>query len=466
MIKLTAPARRGPVPRPHGRVRSALNRRGRGHRVRAVPPVAALDHRSSAGSSGRPTPGIRWPGEFGARPFIWGTLYSSILALVISTPIALGIAIFISELCPDWLRWPLVFLTELLAAIPSIVYGLWGIFVLVPVVRQLEVATPDWLQSVPLFSGPPLGVGMLSAALDPGDHGHSLQLVGGARSAEGGAAGAARGRLRARRDALGSDPDGALLCAHRHRRRGHARVRPRAGRDDGGDDGDWQQPADLAGRCTRRSTRWRRSSPTSSPKRPTISICMRSSRSGSCCSSSRSSSTCISRVFIWSMAAQQRTARVAPAAALQGGRVMRDRYRRGLSHLIVGLCGLAVLVALVPLALILFYVLTQGITSLNWAFLTEMPAPVGEAGGGMANAIVGSLIVSGLGALFAIPIGIISGIYAAEYAGTRLASSGALCRRHAQRRSVDRHWRVRLRHRRAAVPAVLGAWPAAWRSGS
>ena len=104
-------------------------------------------------------------GQFGARPFIWGTLYSSILALVISSPVALGIAIFISELCPDWMRWPLVFLTELLAAIPSIVYGLWGIFVLVPVVRQLEVATPDWLRSVPLFSGPPLGVGMLSAAL-------------------------------------------------------------------------------------------------------------------------------------------------------------------------------------------------------------------------------------------------------------------------------------------------------------
>jgi len=102
---------------------------------------------------------------------------------------------------------------------------------------------------------------------------------------------------------------------------------------------------------------------------------------------------------------------------------MRDWYRRGLSHLIVGLCGLAVVLALVPLVLILFYVLTRGITSLNWAFLTRMPAPVGEPGGGMANAILGSLIVSGLGAVFAIPIGIISGIYAAEYAGTRLASS-------------------------------------------
>ena len=104
-------------------------------------------------------------GDFGALPFIWGTLYSSVLALLIATPIALGIAIFISELCPAAFRQPLVFLTELLAAIPSIVYGLWGIFVLVPFVRTLQVATPDVLRRVPLFSGPPLGVGMMSAAL-------------------------------------------------------------------------------------------------------------------------------------------------------------------------------------------------------------------------------------------------------------------------------------------------------------
>ncbi len=104
-------------------------------------------------------------GEFGALPFIWGTLYSSVLALLIATPIALGIAIFISELCPAMLRQPLVFVTELLAAIPSIVYGLWGIFVLVPVVRVLETSLPDSMRKLPLFSGPPLGLGMLSAAL-------------------------------------------------------------------------------------------------------------------------------------------------------------------------------------------------------------------------------------------------------------------------------------------------------------
>jgi phosphate transport system permease protein len=104
-------------------------------------------------------------GQFGALPFIWGTLYSSVLALALATPIALGIAVFISELCPNFLRQPLVFLTELLAAIPSIVYGLWGIFVLVPFVRAVESGMPQALRSLPFFSGPPLGVGMLAAGL-------------------------------------------------------------------------------------------------------------------------------------------------------------------------------------------------------------------------------------------------------------------------------------------------------------
>jgi phosphate transport system permease protein len=104
-------------------------------------------------------------GDFGALPFIWGTLYSSILALLIATPIALGIAVFTSELSPRWLKDPLIFVTELLAAIPSIVYGLWGIFVLVPFVRQLEAYTPASLRALPIFSGPPLGFGMLAAAL-------------------------------------------------------------------------------------------------------------------------------------------------------------------------------------------------------------------------------------------------------------------------------------------------------------
>jgi phosphate transport system permease protein len=104
-------------------------------------------------------------GQFGALPFLWGTLYSSLLALLLSTPIALGIAIFLSEISPHALKRPLVFLTELLAAIPSIVYGMWGIFVLVPAVRVLEAHVPGWLRATPFFSGPPLGIGLLAASL-------------------------------------------------------------------------------------------------------------------------------------------------------------------------------------------------------------------------------------------------------------------------------------------------------------
>ena len=103
-------------------------------------------------------------GEFGAFPFVWGTLYSAFLALLVAGPVAIGIAVFISELAPGRLRRPLAFLTELLAAIPSIVYGLWGVFVLVPVIRRIETGMPEPLRKLPLFSGPPLGVGMLAAA--------------------------------------------------------------------------------------------------------------------------------------------------------------------------------------------------------------------------------------------------------------------------------------------------------------
>jgi phosphate transport system permease protein len=101
--------------------------------------------------------------------------------------------------------------------------------------------------------------------------------------------------------------------------------------------------------------------------------------------------------------------------------------RHATSSLFVVLCALSVVIALVPLALVLFFVLSQGIRSVNVDFFTQMPKPVGEPGGGMANAIVGTLIVTGLGSLMAIPIGIVSGVYMAEYAQTRLASAVRFC---------------------------------------
>jgi phosphate transport system permease protein len=98
------------------------------------------------------------------------------------------------------------------------------------------------------------------------------------------------------------------------------------------------------------------------------------------------------------------------------------RRRRIISAIAEILCAVAVLLALLPLAMILFYVIKQGFTSLNWAFFTQMPKPVGEAGGGMANAIVGTMILIGIAALFAVPIGCLCGIHLSEYPETRFSS--------------------------------------------
>ncbi len=105
-------------------------------------------------------------GDFGALPFIYGTLVSSLLALAIAVPVSLAAAVFITEMCPRWLRTSLSFLMELLAAIPSVIYGLWGIFVLAPLLRKY--VQPFLAKSfgwTGLFSGPPYGIGMLAAGI-------------------------------------------------------------------------------------------------------------------------------------------------------------------------------------------------------------------------------------------------------------------------------------------------------------
>lgn len=103
---------------------------------------------------------------FGALPFIYGTVISSLLALALAVPVSLGLAIFLSEIAPQRLKKPLGFLVELLAAIPSVVYGFWGIFVLVPNVREhIQPFLSSTLGFLPLFQGPPLGFGMLSAGI-------------------------------------------------------------------------------------------------------------------------------------------------------------------------------------------------------------------------------------------------------------------------------------------------------------
>ncbi|MGE5269718.1 MAG: phosphate ABC transporter permease subunit PstC [Thiohalocapsa sp.] len=106
--------------------------------------------------------------NFGALPAIYGTLVTSTIAMLIGIPVAFGVALFITELCPLWLKRPLATMIELLAAIPSIIYGIWGLFVFAPFVQEtIEPALINTLGNIPgfgrLFAGPPLGIGVLTA---------------------------------------------------------------------------------------------------------------------------------------------------------------------------------------------------------------------------------------------------------------------------------------------------------------
>jgi phosphate transport system permease protein len=107
---------------------------------------------------------------FGAAVSVYGTLVTSVLALLLATPLAFGIAFFLTELSPPWLRRPIGIAVELLAAVPSIIYGMWGFFVIVPLMsRYIEPSLINLFDGIPvlqdLFSGPPFGTGIVTAAL-------------------------------------------------------------------------------------------------------------------------------------------------------------------------------------------------------------------------------------------------------------------------------------------------------------
>ncbi|MFZ5576369.1 MAG: phosphate ABC transporter permease subunit PstC [Pseudomonadota bacterium] len=108
--------------------------------------------------------------QYGALAAIYGTVVTSVLALLIAVPISFGIAFFLTETCPPWLRRPLGTAVELLAGIPSIVYGIWGLFVFAPLFAEyIQPPLQDWLGDVPViggwFAGPPIGVGILTASI-------------------------------------------------------------------------------------------------------------------------------------------------------------------------------------------------------------------------------------------------------------------------------------------------------------
>lgn len=104
--------------------------------------------------------------EYGALPFIYGTVVSSLLALLIAVPMSIGIALYLAEVAPEGIKKTLSFMIELLAAIPSVIYGLWGIFVLIPILRDyIQPVLGRYLGFIPLFSGDFYGAGMLAAGI-------------------------------------------------------------------------------------------------------------------------------------------------------------------------------------------------------------------------------------------------------------------------------------------------------------
>jgi phosphate transport system permease protein len=104
--------------------------------------------------------------QFGALPFIYGTLVTSAIAMAIALPVSLGLALFVTEMAPARVRKVVSAMIEVLAGIPSVVYGLWGLMVLVPLLRDLVgPALERWFGFLPLFRGPPLGLGYLTAGI-------------------------------------------------------------------------------------------------------------------------------------------------------------------------------------------------------------------------------------------------------------------------------------------------------------
>lgn len=107
--------------------------------------------------------------DYGALAPVFGTLVTSLVAIVLAVPVSFGVAMFLTEIAPNWLRAPASTAVELLAAIPSIIYGMWGLFVFVPFMARIEPALTDTLGRIPLFGklfqGPPLGLGLLTAGI-------------------------------------------------------------------------------------------------------------------------------------------------------------------------------------------------------------------------------------------------------------------------------------------------------------
>jgi phosphate transport system permease protein len=374
---------------------------------------------------------------FGSLAFVYGTLATSLIAMVLAVPLGIATAAYLSEIAPGWLQRPASFLVEMLAAIPSVVYGFWGLYVLSPYLQKLVT----WL------GGPNTGgSGLLPAGIVL-----AIMIVPYVA-------------------AVSYDVCRAVPAA--------------------------QRAGSLALGATRWQTIWRVVLPYARPgilggcflalgralgetmavtmligNRPEISLspfAMGDSIASAIANQFTEATydlylsalvelglvlllvnivvNTLARLLIWRvgrvrtsrgfsdwtrLAGVRRTPQ--PVTDAEPGGPSNDRpalprlrlrsarrTARWVDHLMTGVLGLALVVTVGSLFVILSYLLYHGLGALNWDFFVKLPAPVGETGGGMANALWGSAMLVGLATLFAIPIGVLAAIYLAEYRSDRL----------------------------------------------
>lgn len=359
--------------------------------------------------------------RFGGLAFVYGSVVTSLIAMLIAVPLGVGTATFLAEVAPVWLRRVGSFLVELLAAIPSVVYGFWGIYFLAPNVQKLFNG----------MDGPNLGgKGLLSASLIlafmivpyittvsydvcravPQAQREGALALGATRwqtiwsvvlpyarpGILGGcflALGRAVGETMAVTMLIGNAPVLEMLPFGRG-----ATI-----------------PSLLAQQLPSSSSRLEDSALIElSLLLFVLTILMNS----------------LARVLIWRVGRPTRrvgfrtrvpaslAARMQPHSLKERKRILTPFVA---NHLMTGVLALCLILTCLPLFLILGYITYRGAGSLSWNFFTRLPRPQGESGGGLANALVGSAILVGLATLLALPIGLLAAIFLSEYRTSRAA---------------------------------------------
>ncbi len=353
---------------------------------------------------------------YGAAPSILGTVYTSLLALALAAPVGILVAIFLTEMAPRRIRFPLGFIVELLAAVPSIVYGLWALFVLVPLVAQ---HVQPWLiqhfGNTPFFSGTPIGLGYLTASLIlavmilptitsisrdvmlavPNSQRDAMLALGGTRwetiwkvvipYARSGIVGAiilalgrAVGETMAVQMVIGNNLSSSLSLFNEGT----------------------TLPATIVNQFSEAAGLQRSALIELALLLMLVSILLNA----------------VARVLVartGKVGGRQRVSvlhRLPGFSRLSVG-MTHFHVRRVIDRVGTALALVALVVAIIPLGAMLFYVIEQGASSINFAFFTQTPAAAGTAGGGMSSQILGTLVLILIACCVGLPVGILSGIY-------------------------------------------------------